>query len=62
MLVIFILTCPALKHECHSKSTYWLKNVLQKPHEEFQGSGITELHAKLDEDILLDFCHPLQKK
>jgi hypothetical protein len=27
-------TQPALKHECHSKKT--LKNVLRKPHEEFQ--------------------------
>jgi hypothetical protein len=35
-----------------------LKNVLQKPHEALKGfgSGFTELHAKFDEDILLDFA------
>jgi hypothetical protein len=30
-------TQPALKHECHSKTPSSLKNVLQKPHEAFQG-------------------------
>jgi hypothetical protein len=35
-----------------------LKNVLQKPHEAFQGfnNGFTELHAKLYADMLLDFA------
>jgi hypothetical protein len=31
-------TRPALKHECHLKKLLsGLKNVLQKPHKEFQG-------------------------
>jgi hypothetical protein len=35
-----------------------LKNILQKPHEIFQGfsSTFTELHTKLDADTLLDFA------
>jgi hypothetical protein len=33
-----------------------LKNVLQKPHEEFQGFRFTELHAKLCADTLLNFA------
>jgi hypothetical protein len=35
-----------------------LKDVLQKPHEVFQGfgSGFTELHAKFDAAMLLDFA------
>jgi hypothetical protein len=42
-----------------------LKNVLQKPHEAFQGfsSGFTELHAELDADTLLNFAiHHRQNK
>jgi hypothetical protein len=30
-------TRPALKRECHSKTAVRLKDVLQKPHEAFQG-------------------------
>jgi hypothetical protein len=35
-----------------------LKNVLQKPHDHFEGfgSGFTKHHAKLDADTLLDFA------
>jgi hypothetical protein len=35
-----------------------LKNVLQNPHKHFKafGSGFTELHAKLDANVLLDFA------
>jgi hypothetical protein len=36
-----------------------LKNVLQKPNEEFQGFqqfGFTELHAKPNADTMLDFA------
>jgi hypothetical protein len=42
-----------------------LNNVLQKPHEAFQGFwyGFTEIHAKLDADTLLDFAiHHRQKE
>jgi hypothetical protein len=42
-----------------------LKNVLQKPHEAFQGfrRGFTKLHTKLDADTLLDFAiHPRQNE
>jgi hypothetical protein len=42
-----------------------LKNVLQKPHEAFQGLGsrLTEFQAKLDEDTLLDFAiHSSKRK
>jgi hypothetical protein len=35
-----------------------LKNVLQKPHEAFKGfgSGLTEVHIKLDAGTFLDFA------
>jgi hypothetical protein len=33
-----------------------LKNVLQKSHGAFQGNGFSELHAKVDADMLLDFA------
>jgi hypothetical protein len=45
----------ALKRECHSKTAVQLKEFLQKPHEALMGfsSRLTELHAKLDADVLL---------
>jgi hypothetical protein len=35
-----------------------LKNVLRKPHKAYQGFdiGFTELHTKLDADMLLNFA------
>jgi hypothetical protein len=50
-------TLPALKRECHSKPSVWLKEWSPKSHKAFSfGSGFTQLHAKLDADTLLDFA------
>jgi hypothetical protein len=53
-----------LKCECPSKTLSSLKNVLQKLEEAFQrlGNGFTELHAKLDADMLLNFVIHRKKK
>jgi hypothetical protein len=47
-------TLSTLKRECHSKTAVRLKNVLQEPHDAFQ--GFTVLHRKLDADTLLYFA------
>jgi hypothetical protein len=52
-------TQPALKLECHSKTTVWLKecslNALMKNFSGF-GNRLTKLHTKLVADKLLNFA------
>jgi hypothetical protein len=49
---------PALKHECHSETAVLLKEYSPKVSQTFQGFGsrFTELHAKLDADMLLNLA------
>jgi hypothetical protein len=50
-------TRPAMKRECQSKPLSGLKNVLEILTKHFNGFdiGFTEIQAKLDADMLLDF-------
>jgi hypothetical protein len=51
-------TQAALKRECHSNTTVQLKKFSKSPMKYFKGFGsrFTELHAKFDADMLLDFA------